>query len=156
MPSIAKSFRNTLPVGKLQSPSASTVQRWVRALGERGLLAAVAGVCVARVDGEPVADAAQEWLLAERSGDVVALLAPWFERMEQRLGISRWATPPNANNDVLRRGCDALGLHWEVIPRNVRVAEATLDGISVGEYEAMSAGAVAYEALAQEVMERGA
>lgn len=47
-------------------------------------------------------------------------LAPWFERMEQRLGISRWTTPPNANNDVLRRGCDALGLHWEVIPRNVR------------------------------------
>ncbi|GIG39201.1 S66 family peptidase [Cellulomonas phragmiteti] len=29
-------------------PSAGTVRRWVRALGERGLLAAVAGVCVAR------------------------------------------------------------------------------------------------------------
>lgn len=29
-------------------PSAGTVGRWVRALGERGLLAAVAGVCVAR------------------------------------------------------------------------------------------------------------
>ncbi|MCC2334976.1 S66 family peptidase [Cellulomonas wangsupingiae] len=29
-------------------PSAQTVQRWVRSLGERGLLAAVAGVCVAR------------------------------------------------------------------------------------------------------------
>lgn len=43
-----------------------------------------------------------------------------------------------------------------VIPINVRVAEATLDGISVGEYEAMSAGAQAYEALAKEVMERGA
>lgn len=43
-----------------------------------------------------------------------------------------------------------------VVPINVRVAEATLDGLSVGEYEAMSAGAVAYEALAKEVMERGA
>lgn len=43
-----------------------------------------------------------------------------------------------------------------VIPINVRVAEATLDGISVGEYEALSAGAVAYEALAKEVMDRGA
>jgi chromosome partitioning protein len=43
-----------------------------------------------------------------------------------------------------------------VIPINVRVAEATLDGISVGEYEAMSAGAQAYEALAKEVMDRGA
>ena len=42
-----------------------------------------------------------------------------------------------------------------VIPINVRVAEATLDGISVGEYEVMSAGARAYEALAKEVMERG-
>ena len=29
-------------------PSAATVRRWVRSLGERGLLAAVAGVCVAR------------------------------------------------------------------------------------------------------------
>ena len=47
-------------------------------------------------------------------------LAPWFARMEERLGISPWATPPNANNDVLRRGCEQLGLHWQVIPRNVR------------------------------------
>ncbi len=43
-----------------------------------------------------------------------------------------------------------------VIPINVRVAEATLDGISVGEYEAFSAGAQAYVALAREVIERGA
>lgn len=47
-------------------------------------------------------------------------LAPWFERMEQRLGIVPWQMPPNANNDVLRRGCAALGLDWKVIPRNVR------------------------------------
>ncbi len=47
-------------------------------------------------------------------------LAPWFARMEERLGISPWAMPPNANNDVLRRGCEQLGLHWQVIPRNVR------------------------------------
>ena len=46
-------------------------------------------------------------------------LAPWFARMEERLGISPWAMPPNANNDVLRRGCEQLGLHWQVIPRNV-------------------------------------
>lgn len=43
-----------------------------------------------------------------------------------------------------------------VIPINVRVAEATLDGISVGEYEAFSAGAQAYQALAREVIDRGA
>ncbi|MBP8003203.1 MAG: hypothetical protein KA314_29190 [Chloroflexi bacterium] len=39
---------------------------------------------------------------------------------------------------------------------NVRIAEATLDGISVGEYEANSSGAKAYQALAQEVIRRGA
>lgn len=47
-------------------------------------------------------------------------LAPWFERIEQRLGISPWKLPPNANNDVLKRGCEHLGWHWAVIPRNVR------------------------------------
>ena len=47
-------------------------------------------------------------------------LAPWFERIEQRLNIAPWQVPPNANNDVLRRGCTALGLDWKVIPRNVR------------------------------------
>ena len=47
-------------------------------------------------------------------------LHPWFERIEQRLGISPWALPPNPNNDVLRRGCEVLGYRWAVIPRNVR------------------------------------
>lgn len=47
-------------------------------------------------------------------------MAPWFERMEKRLGVERWAMAPNANNDVLRSGCVHLGLHWAVIPRNVR------------------------------------
>jgi chromosome partitioning protein len=41
------------------------------------------------------------------------------------------------------------------IPINVRIAEAPLDGISVGEYEANSRGAQAYRALAQEVLGRG-
>lgn len=47
-------------------------------------------------------------------------LAPWFERMEQRLGIAPWLMPPNANNEVLKRGCAALDYSWKVIPRNVR------------------------------------
>jgi chromosome partitioning protein len=42
-----------------------------------------------------------------------------------------------------------------VVPINVRIAEATLDGISVGEYEASSSGARAYRALAMEVITRG-
>src|SRR5690554_3486170 len=46
--------------------------------------------------------------------------APSFERMEERLGIRPWDLPPNANNDVLRRGCEKLGSDWQVIPRNVR------------------------------------
>jgi chromosome partitioning protein len=39
-----------------------------------------------------------------------------------------------------------------VIPINVRIPEATLDGVSVGEYEQNSSGAIAYRNLAQEVI----
>lgn len=49
-----------------------------------------------------------------------AEMAPWFERMEQRLGVQPWAMPPNANNEVIRAGCEKLGYHWAVIPRNVK------------------------------------
>lgn len=48
-----------------------------------------------------------------------AEMAPWFERAEKRLNISPWAVPPNENNDILRQGCEKLGLSWHVIPRNV-------------------------------------
>jgi len=47
-------------------------------------------------------------------------MEPWFEKMEQRLNISPWQVPPNANNDVLRSGCESLGIDWKVIPRNVK------------------------------------
>ena len=53
-------------------------------------------------------------------GHDVESMAPWFEQMEQRLGVAPWAVPPNANNEVLRSGCDTLGYHWAPIPRNVR------------------------------------
>jgi chromosome partitioning protein len=42
-----------------------------------------------------------------------------------------------------------------VIPVNVRIAEAPLDGLSVGEFEPESKGAEAYRQLAQEVIHRG-
>ena len=42
-----------------------------------------------------------------------------------------------------------------VIPINVRIAEATLAGVSVGEYEPTSSGARAYKALATEVISNG-
>jgi choline dehydrogenase-like flavoprotein len=46
-------------------------------------------------------------------------MAPWFEMMEQRLSVAKWAAPPNENNDLLRRGADKLGVPTAVIPRNV-------------------------------------
>ncbi|MDM8349024.1 GMC family oxidoreductase [Pseudomonas sp. sp1636] len=54
------------------------------------------------------------------SGHSEEEMAPWFEQMEQRLGVAPWAVPPNANNQVIRSGCEQLGYHWKVIPRNVR------------------------------------
>ncbi|MGN8274643.1 GMC family oxidoreductase N-terminal domain-containing protein [Pseudomonas sp. SMN5] len=53
-------------------------------------------------------------------GHSPAEMAPWFEQMEQRLGVAPWLIPPNANNDVIRKGCEQLGYSWHVIPRNVR------------------------------------
>ncbi len=47
-------------------------------------------------------------------------LAPWFVRMEDRLAITAWNVPPNENNDILRRGCQKLGLASGAIRRNVK------------------------------------
>jgi len=54
------------------------------------------------------------------TGLAKADLAPWFERMEARLGIAPWKVPPNENNDVLRRGAAALGIPTGAIRRNVK------------------------------------
>lgn len=43
-----------------------------------------------------------------------------------------------------------------VVPINVRIPEATLEGLSVGEYEPSSSGARAYSALAKEMIHYGA
>jgi choline dehydrogenase-like flavoprotein len=47
-------------------------------------------------------------------------MAPWFARMEERLGIAPWALAPNENNAVLARGAAKLGIPTAIIPRNVR------------------------------------
>ncbi len=47
-------------------------------------------------------------------------LAPWFERMEARLNIAPWPVAPNANNEALRRGAQALGIPAASIRRNVK------------------------------------
>lgn len=63
----------------------------------------------------------QHWAQAAELRDAgEEQMRPWFEAAEQRLGIAPWAMAPNANNAVLRDGCDKLGWHWKVVPRNVR------------------------------------
>jgi choline dehydrogenase-like flavoprotein len=47
-------------------------------------------------------------------------LAPWFTMMERRLNVSVWTTPPNENNDLLRRGAARLGIPAAAILRNVK------------------------------------
>lgn len=47
-------------------------------------------------------------------------LAPYFQQAQTRLNISPWATSPNENNELLRRGAAKLGIKAEVIPRNVK------------------------------------
>jgi len=47
-------------------------------------------------------------------------LQPYFEQAERRLSIGPWLTPPNENNDLLRRGARRLGMSTASIPRNVK------------------------------------
>ena len=47
-------------------------------------------------------------------------LAPWFLMMEERLNVSTWLTPPNENNDLLKRGAMKLGIPAAAIMRNVK------------------------------------
>ncbi|MBC5763384.1 GMC family oxidoreductase [Ramlibacter albus] len=47
-------------------------------------------------------------------------LSPYFTQAERRLGIAPWLTPPNENNDLLRRGALKLGIPAAAILRNVR------------------------------------
>ncbi|MBH9575965.1 GMC family oxidoreductase [Inhella proteolytica] len=47
-------------------------------------------------------------------------MAPWFAQAEQRLNVSDWLTAPNANNTVLERGANKLGIKTPHIRRNVK------------------------------------
>ena len=47
-------------------------------------------------------------------------LAPYFAQAERRLNITPWLTPPNENNDLLRRGAAKLGIPAAAIARNVK------------------------------------
>ena len=69
----------------------------------------------------------QHWADAHGvKGHSAADMAPWFEKMEQRLGVAPWAMPPNANNQVIKDGCEKLGYAWHIIPRNARLLESGL------------------------------
>lgn len=46
-------------------------------------------------------------------------MRPWFEERERRLNIGLWQLTPNENNALLQKGCEALGWHAALIPRNV-------------------------------------
>lgn len=50
----------------------------------------------------------------------VQALAPYFAQAEKRLNILPWLTPPNENNDLLRRGAAKLGIQAAAISRNVK------------------------------------
>ena len=50
----------------------------------------------------------------------VEALDPWFGVMEKKLSIRAWDTPPNANNNVLARGAEKLGIGFGHIRRNVK------------------------------------
>jgi choline dehydrogenase-like flavoprotein len=54
------------------------------------------------------------------TGYTDAALAPYFSQAETRLGVSPWLTPPNENNDLLRRGAAKLGIPAAAIRRNVK------------------------------------
>lgn len=47
-------------------------------------------------------------------------LAPWFALMERRLHIEDWPTPPNENNELLRKGAAKLNIPVAAIRRNVK------------------------------------
>lgn len=60
---------------------------------------------------------AQEWEVKDLSAEQ---LLPWFAEREQRLNIEIAPFAPNANNEVIRQGCQAKGWSWNFIPRNVK------------------------------------
>jgi chromosome partitioning protein len=60
----------------------------------------------------------------------------------------------NSVEGVTRRRFAEM-VYQTTIPNNVRIAEASLQGTNVAEFEAGSRGAIAYRALAQEVLARG-
>jgi choline dehydrogenase-like flavoprotein len=55
-----------------------------------------------------------------------------FELAERRMGVNTLDSVPNENNAALQRGCEALGYHWDPIPRNASGCEQRCGGCQFG------------------------
>lgn len=67
---------------------------------------------------------AQEW---EREYGLTGIagseFAAHYDAVATRVGVNSDDSAPNANNAVIERGCEKLGYHWGVIPRNASQCE---------------------------------
>jgi choline dehydrogenase-like flavoprotein len=48
------------------------------------------------------------------------------------MGVGTTDSVPNANNAALKQGCDALGIHWDYIPRNATGCQQRCGGCQYG------------------------
>src|SRR5207247_3321390 len=55
-----------------------------------------------------------------------------FDVAERRMDVSTRDSAPNENNAALKRGCEALGYHWDFIPRNASGCEQRCGGCQYG------------------------
>ncbi|HEV2029000.1 MAG TPA: GMC family oxidoreductase N-terminal domain-containing protein [Candidatus Dormibacteraeota bacterium] len=55
-----------------------------------------------------------------------------FGLVERRMNVNLLDSAPNANNAVLQRGCEALGYHWDPIPRNASGCDQRCGGCQFG------------------------
>jgi choline dehydrogenase-like flavoprotein len=55
-----------------------------------------------------------------------------FELVERRMNVNLLDSAPNQNNAALQRGCEALGYHWDPIPRNASGCEQRCGGCQFG------------------------
>ena len=55
-----------------------------------------------------------------------------FELVERRMNVNVLDSAPNQNNAALQRGCEALGYHWDPIPRNASGCEQRCGGCQFG------------------------
>jgi choline dehydrogenase-like flavoprotein len=78
-------------------------------------------------------DVLDEW---EREHGLEGVTSPAFQQgfdiAEQRMGVNALDSVPNENNAALKRGCEALGYHWDPIPRNASGCEQRCGGCQFG------------------------